>query len=124
MILQGPRGWTIELDARQIFPDDPGMGTPALIVAPSGLTATFWCGLDTGEVDCGTEVIPPDVLKWLNSQVNTVEDWLDEEYNKLASPEPYEQASREEQAATYLDCGSAAWDDVGDTDWDSVLEDL
>jgi len=30
--LKGPEGLIIKLDSDQIFPDDPGQGTPAMVI--------------------------------------------------------------------------------------------
>lgn len=45
-------GLKIVLDQREIFPDDPGMGTPAMVYhLKSGASATWWCCSDTGEIE-------------------------------------------------------------------------
>ena len=66
----------LELDSREIVPDDPGAGTPALLWGPSKQTATFWCALDSGELGDGSE-IPESVMKWLDRMVPTVENFLE-----------------------------------------------
>lgn len=52
--------WRVELDKDQVFPDNPGEGTPAMLYSPFGKSATYACATDTGECD-GTE-IPAGVL--------------------------------------------------------------
>lgn len=66
----------LELDSREIVPDDPGAGTPALLWGPNKQTATFWCALDSGELGDGSE-IPESVMKWLDRMVPTVENFLE-----------------------------------------------
>ncbi len=72
MIL-GPGGVQIELDKDQVFPDDPGNGTPA-IVRYCGHTATYWCAWDTMEVD-GVD-LPPRVWEWLDSKDTEINEFL------------------------------------------------
>lgn len=66
----------LELDSKEIVPDDPGAGTPALLWGPNKQTATFWCALDSGELGDGSE-IPESVMKWLDRMVPTVENFLE-----------------------------------------------
>lgn len=68
--------YRLELDSREIVPDDPGAGTPALLWGPNKQTATFWCALDSGELGDGSE-IPESVMKWLDRMVPTVENFLE-----------------------------------------------
>ncbi len=53
--LEGPGGLTLELDPAEVFPDDPGAGTPALVVwkGPYGeeFTATLAYAADMGHLD-------------------------------------------------------------------------
>lgn len=67
------RNLKIVLDKGQIFPDDPGMGTPAMVYRGKD-TATFWCASDTGEVDMIP--IPENEWDWLVSQYDTVNEYL------------------------------------------------
>jgi hypothetical protein len=52
----GPGGIRVEFDATQIFPDDPGQGTPVLVCLGRE-TATFCSALNFGEVD-STQLSP------------------------------------------------------------------
>lgn len=67
-ILKGPGGWTLELDSDEIFPEDPGQGTPAMVYSEDrNCSGTYWCVCETGEIDCQYPV-PSRVMKWLNSE--------------------------------------------------------
>jgi len=58
------------LDTEEVFPDDPGMGTPAL-VHWRGATATYWCAMGTGELDSyrdGIIQITDAQMDWLCSE--------------------------------------------------------
>lgn len=48
--LRGPGGIRVELDTREVFPDDPGAGTPALVCLRNA-TASYTCAADMGEVE-------------------------------------------------------------------------
>lgn len=63
--LRGPAGYRLVLDSAEVFPDDPGAGTPALVYCPRGRASTYFCAIDTGEVD-GFDV-PDEVHAWLLS---------------------------------------------------------
>ena len=76
--LTGPNGIRIELDASQVFPADPGAGTPAMVYMARE-SATYWCALDTGELD-GRKLRQPE-LDWLESQIDTVEAFIDAHSN-------------------------------------------
>lgn len=67
--------YRVELDPAEVFPDDPGQGTPAMLYGPHGTSATFLCASDTGEIG-GTEAIPPVVLDWLASIEERVEAFV------------------------------------------------
>ncbi len=46
----GPAGLFVRFDASEIFPDDPGQGTPVLVFLGKE-SSTFCCALNEGEVD-------------------------------------------------------------------------
>lgn len=49
--MHGPGRLTLTLDRDEVFPDNPGEGTPAMVAAQGGrYTATLWCAVDTGEL--------------------------------------------------------------------------
>lgn len=79
MTLKHKSGWRLELDRDEIYPDDPGNGTPAMVYAPRDESwGTYWCALDNAEVACGDVVvpIPGDVLAWLLNQGYYVEQYM------------------------------------------------
>jgi hypothetical protein len=73
-------GLSIELDPSQAFPDDPGMGTPALVVKKVGrktYTGSWTCANDMGELDCGEYVLTENELEWLSKQDDEVTKAVD-----------------------------------------------
>lgn len=76
--LQGPNGLIIVLDSAEIFPDDPGAGTPAMVHLGS-YSATYWCAADTGELDCGEYELSSAQLNWLQSEAieNEVNEFVE-----------------------------------------------
>lgn len=78
--IQGPKGYKVTLDRREVFKDDPGQGTPALVRHPMGGIATYWCALGEGEIELGTTgeylIIPHSVMEWLESLESEVSDFL------------------------------------------------
>lgn len=70
-------GIEIVLDASQIFPGDPGMGTPA-IVKKGRHTATFHCALDTGELGLGDYTLTKEESDWLASKESEVDAFMEE----------------------------------------------
>ncbi len=71
--LHGPNGLKIELDAAEIYPNDPGMGTPVLVLKGDA-AGTFECATSEGELDdCA---LTEADLNWLESQRARVETWL------------------------------------------------
>lgn len=63
-------GVQLVLDSSEIFPEDPGNGTPAIVEYQGG-TSTLNCALGTSAVHHhrdGDIDLPPDALEWLGSQ--------------------------------------------------------
>lgn len=61
-------GWTCVLDRSEVFPDDPGNGTPAMVYAPSRKeSGTFGCAI--GEGMAGDARIPTNVYSWLENMI-------------------------------------------------------
>lgn len=83
--LHGPNGFHIVLDSDEIFPDDPGNGTPAMVYANAGKwNSTYWCAEDTGEMTVSGSVfdtvdIPQRALDWLRSEkiMDAVNDFIE-----------------------------------------------
>lgn len=81
-VINGPKGIRLELDASEIFPDDPGMGTPRLV----------WVGKESMTLDCAMdnvgEIIPDAktfedakwAYDWLKSLSDDADKWLDCQY--------------------------------------------
>jgi len=71
-VVCGPRGVKLTLDAKEIYPDDPGMGTPCL-VSFKGETQTLNCALDgnLGEIGCDE-----GQQDWVNSLYDAADEWL------------------------------------------------
>jgi hypothetical protein len=63
------------MDHTQIFPDDPGRGTPVLVIKGE-YTATYHCALNEGELDCGSYQLNTAEMKWLEAQEDLVEAFL------------------------------------------------
>lgn len=75
----GPGGIRLELDRSQVYPDDPGQGTPAMVYSASGLnSSTFWCAMAEGTLDSdrGFTFLSEQQIDWLNEQEQTVDDFL------------------------------------------------
>lgn len=70
--------YRVELDPSQVFPDDPGNGTPEMVYGPNDTSGTFFCTIDTGELD-GIR-LPFAVLAWLGSDhvVNAIDAFWEE----------------------------------------------
>ena len=71
--IKGPGGIKIELDADEIYPNDPGQGTPILVVIGTQ-TASYNCAGDTGE--CGDTFVLDNQMKWLNDLDYALDTWL------------------------------------------------
>ena len=82
--LHGPSGLRIELDASEIFPDDPGAGTPAMVYRNKGLcdecSGTFGCVIETGEfinvAGDGDPFTTGDEASWLETKRQFVDDFI------------------------------------------------
>lgn len=74
-LLVGPGGLRLVLDTTQVFPDDPGAGTPAMVyLSKPHASATFWCAVDTGE--CDDVRLSDTQCRWLQEQYDEVNDFL------------------------------------------------
>ena len=75
--IKGPGGIRIELDSAEIFPDDPGQGTPAMVYL-GGYSATYWCAADTGELDCGEKQLSITQCNWLHEVEDEVNAFVED----------------------------------------------
>lgn len=73
--LHGPAGLRIELDSEQIFPDNPGAGTPAMVYR-GRYSATYDCAYRLGELDCGTCELSAEDMEWIDNQFDIVEAFI------------------------------------------------
>lgn len=76
----GPDGWQLVADRRQVFPDDPGQGTPLMVFSPLGsASGTLARVLDTAETDTNQGhllPVPGRVMAWLESLAEDAETWV------------------------------------------------
>lgn len=76
----GPEGWQLVADRRQVFPDDPGQGTPLMVNSPLGTASgTLNRVLDTAETDTdsgGLLPVPGRVMAWLEELTEQAEEWV------------------------------------------------
>jgi len=75
-------GWKLVLDKSEIIPDDPGAGTPAMVYAPNGDSATYNCAVDTGEIGDESDRIPNSIHNWLLNSENEMHAFLWPEFLK------------------------------------------
>lgn len=73
-ILDGPDGMKVEFDASQVFPEDPGQGTPVLVVLKNKETASWNCAINEGETVDGTKFTEKQ-KSWLNNITPWVDAW-------------------------------------------------
>lgn len=71
----------VELDKAQVFPDDPGNGTPAMVSTKSGYSATYWCACGEGLLHRngnfgGTVDLTEAEIKWLDDLNGEITDFL------------------------------------------------
>ncbi len=71
--IQGPDGIKLILDASEIYPSDPGQGTPAMIELETGETGTFWCVADVDGVD--GKWLTNNQKQWVASLYEDVGNW-------------------------------------------------
>jgi hypothetical protein len=75
--LQGPQGIKLILDKSQVFPDDPGAGTPAMVELKKA-SSTYWCAINEGELLTHNEpvTLSSKQLQWLHELEDFVNDYL------------------------------------------------
>lgn len=73
---------TVELDREQVFPDDPGAGTPAMVYWRNGreeYSATYWCAIGEAELDGdrhGMKQLTDKQVEWLDDLNSEIDDFL------------------------------------------------
>lgn len=76
----GPDGWQLVADRRQVFPNDPGQGTPLMVYSPLGTASgTLNRVLDTAETDTNNGrllPVPGKVMAWLENTADDAQDWV------------------------------------------------
>ena len=77
----GPHGWTLVADLREVFPDDPRQGTPLKEYAPAPTASgTLARVLDTAEVDearnANLREVPGDVMSWLENVADQAQTFV------------------------------------------------
>jgi len=70
-------GIAVEMDTREVYPKDPGMGTPVLVTFSTGDTGTWNCVTSEGETSDGYK-LSKDQLNWLETVRPKVEEWMQE----------------------------------------------
>jgi hypothetical protein len=69
----------VVLDKSQVFPDDPGAGTPAMVHS-FGYHATYWCACGEGELTenrrGGTTKLTKEELDWLDAIQPEIEEFI------------------------------------------------
>lgn len=78
--LRGPGGIRIELDSEEIYPDDPGQGTPAMVYKGNA-SATFWCAESEGELEgdrSNMVELSAAQKRWLTEQQPIVDKFIRE----------------------------------------------
>lgn len=75
VVYYGPEKISIRLDRREVIPDDPGAGTPAMVHVGNH-SATYWCASDTGELDGGDYQLSDRQVRWLRHMEHDVHEFL------------------------------------------------
>ena len=73
--MRGPGGLLVKLDAGEIYPADPGNGTPVMVHLPFGHgSATYWCACGEGDIE--GMALTQQQFDWLQSLDNAITQWL------------------------------------------------
>jgi hypothetical protein len=81
--MEGPGGIRIELDPKEIVPEDPGQGTPRMVCLGKS-AGTLDCAIGEKELGCGDAVpLTDEQHKWLLAQQEYCDKWLDEQYDRI-----------------------------------------
>ena len=68
----------LDLDKSQVFEDDPGNGTPAMVVHENEACATYWCAVNEGYLmgDDGEYRLTDNQIRWLESLEAKLQEFL------------------------------------------------
>lgn len=84
-VIKGVEGLELVLDAREIFPNDPGQGTPAMVILKRNGretdSGTFWCAIGERELSYNGTRLTDYQLEWLLSQEGTVNQFIEKHGN-------------------------------------------
>jgi hypothetical protein len=75
--LKGPGGIVVRLDSSEIFPDDPGNGTPAMVYLGRH-SATYWCAIGENELldsEGRVRTLSAKLYDWLVAQDDEVTEF-------------------------------------------------
>jgi hypothetical protein len=67
--------YKLVLDSSEIYPSDPGNGTPAMVYCGKR-SGTYGCVSDTGVLDDDLEV-PAKVMEWLHRMAEAVDIFIE-----------------------------------------------
>ena len=76
--LTGPGGMVLVLDSSEIFPDDPGNGTPALVTLDEA-SGSYACAVEQGVLMDGRgyeKALTEDQIAWLDRLAPVVDQFL------------------------------------------------
>ena len=80
MVYNVPLRARVVCDETQIYPTDPGQGTPTMVYWGK-LSGTFNCCVNEGEID--GQPLPEEVVSWLRDIEELVDDWLTGQYKLI-----------------------------------------
>lgn len=83
---KGPGGIELQLDSWEVFADDPGQGTPAMVNLKLK-SATYQCASAVGEVD--DIQLTHDQKEWLLSKEATVNRFIEDRLRELRGTDPH-----------------------------------
>lgn len=79
--ISGPENIVLILDANEVFPNDPGQGTPAMVSLRSEQgreidSGTFNCALESGEFSYNGTLLTEAQSVWLSDMEGAVENFI------------------------------------------------
>lgn len=88
LICPNDRRYSVVLDPSEIFPNDPGNGTPAMVYGPNGTSATYNCAIGESELTNsrgGGEGISASAYRWLDEEVFEAVEAMFEAFDNSAN---------------------------------------